>query len=114
MKQTVVIPQLNLKDREPSRVDAIVGKKRKSILEDEPIDFSQCQLAKAYPNIADFLEEIYQQRMRQRAGGKLAHTAAIRPAQHVHSIGTKDPAPWEDGPSVSDARRAYETTHRGR
>lgn len=114
MKQAIVIPQLSMRDREPSRVDAIIGKKRKSVNEGEPIDFSQCQLAKAYPNIADFLEEVYQQRMRQKAGGKLAHTAAIRPAQPVPHIKTRDPAPWEDGPSVSDARRAYETTHRGR
>lgn len=115
MKQVPTVPQLNLPYRDERVVDLILGRKRKSILDNETVDFSECQLAKEFPNIADYLEEMYMQRQRQKAGGPLAHPRAIR-TMYVKSraIVGKDPAPWEDGPSVGDVNRAYKTTDRGR
>jgi hypothetical protein len=120
MKQTIIVPQLEMKDRDPLRVDAIVGKKRKSVKDGEPIDFSECQLAKRYPDINDYLEEVHRQRIVQKSGGPLAHPRVIAPvhrraAKHFNNtVLKKDPPPWEAGPTAADVRRAYETTHRGR
>lgn len=114
MKQTVTVPQLTMSYRDDRMVDVVIGKKRKSVKDCEPLDFSQCPLAKAYPNYDDFLEEIHKQRTTQKAGGPLAHPRAIRPAQAVQTVKVKAEAPWEDGPSMADVKFAYKTTDRGR
>lgn len=114
MKQAVTVPQLALPYRDDQVVDKVVGKKRKSVKACEPIDFSQCQLAQRYPTLDDYFEEIYKQRMEQRSGGRLAHTAAIRPSQRIESVQKKESPPWEDGPSAADVNKTYKTTDRGR
>lgn len=114
MKQVPTVPQLTLPYRDEAVVDRIIGKKRKCVPDFDPIDFSECQLAKEFPNYIDFLEEIYIQRTRQKAGGPLAHPRAVRPSQPVKHIKTRDVPPWEAGPSVAQVNAAYKTTDRGR
>jgi hypothetical protein len=108
MKPVAIIAQLSLPFREERAIDGILGKKRKSVNEG-PIDFSQCPLAKAYPTIPDLLHEIYAQRMAQKAGGPLAHPICRPPSQRQDITPKKEPAPWEDGPSAHDVRKAYTT-----
>ncbi len=114
MKQVPTVPQLNLPYRDEAVVDRVLGKKRKCVPDFDPIDFSECQLAKAFPNYVDFLEEIYIQRSRQKAGGSLAHPRALRPLHGQGKMQKYDAPPWADGPSVGDVNRAYKTTDRGR
>lgn len=117
MKKVDVIPQLELPFRETSRVDVVLGKRRKSIRDNEPIDFSECPLAKAYPDIDDFLGQIREARIEQKTGGKLAPLGCMTPRRkpvRPFTNSLKDPPPWEAGPTAADIRKAYETTHRGR
>lgn len=117
MKKVAIIEQLELPFRETSKVDGILGRRRKSVHEGEPIDFSECGLAKAYPSITEFLGQIQEARMEQRSGGKLAPLGVMKPRRHPvkpFANRLRDEAPWEDGPSAAEIRRAYETTHRGR
>jgi hypothetical protein len=116
VKKTLIVEQLQLPFRDPNKVDAVVGRKRKSIADWDHADLSQCPLAKAYPDFDDFFEEIHKQRMEQKAGGKLAHPRAIKPLKGLQAKKRKfkEMAPWEDGPSAADVNKAYKTTHRGR
>jgi hypothetical protein len=110
MKPVAIIAQLSLPFREERAIDGILGKKRKSVNEG-PIDFSQCPLAKAYPTIPDLLHEIYESRMAQKAGGPLMHPAARPPTRNVQvdRILKREAPPWEDGPSAHDVHKAYVT-----
>lgn len=110
MKLVATIPQLKLPYREEQAVDGILGKRRKSAIKEGPIDFSQCQLAKRYPTIDDFLEEIHKQREAQKAGGPIAHQAVWPPSQSKDITPKRDAPPWEDGPSAHDVRLAYRNT----
>ena len=85
-KKVAIIEQLELPFRDPYRVDIIIGRKRKSVRDCEPIDFSECPLAKAYPDIADYLEEIHKQRTEQKSGGKLAHPRDLEPFRRVRHL----------------------------
>lgn len=110
MKPVAIIPQIDPPYRDSNVVDSIVGKKRKAI-DKGPIDFSKCQLAKAYPTFDDFLEEIHQQREAQKAGGPLMHQAARPPARNatVDRVLKRETPPWENGPSAADVHKAYGT-----
>jgi hypothetical protein len=117
MKKTLIVEQLDLPFREASRVDAVLGRRRKSVGDCEPIDFSECQLAKRYPDITEFLGQIREARIEQKTGGKLASLGVMKPRRipvRPFTNKVKDAAPWEAGPTAADVRRAYETTHRGR
>jgi len=117
MKKAAIIEQLELPFRDSNKVDGVLGRRRKSVHEGEPIDFSECGLAKAYPSITEFLGQIREARMEQRSGGKLAPLGVMKPRRHPvkpFSNKQREPAPWEAGPTAADVRRAYETTHRGR
>lgn len=112
MKPVAIIAQLSLPFRDSNVVDSIVGKKRKSI-DKGPIDFSECQLARAYSTFDDLLEEIHHQREAQKAGGPLMHQAARPPARNATTdrVLKREAPPWEDGPSAADVRKAYGTKH---
>ena len=114
MKQTVVVPQLNLPYRDEQVVDKVIGKKRKSVKDCENVDFSKCGLAQAYPTLEDYFEEIYKQRNEQKSGGRLASPRAMAPVYMPKKALPRDPPPWEDGPSAADVHKAYKTTDRGR
>ncbi len=114
MKQAITVPQLTLPFRDEKVVDTVVGKKRKSVKDCEPVDFSECPLAQAYPNYDSFLEELYIERRRQRDGYGPAHPRAIKPAHGQLKVQKYDRPAWEDGPSVADVNKAYKTTDRGR
>lgn len=117
MIKVAIVEQLELPFRDSNKVDMIVGKKRRSVKDCEPIDFSECGLAQAYPDIQDFLGQIREARIEQKTGGKLAPLGVMKPRRRAVRTFTnkiKDVVPWETGPTAADVRRAYETTHKGR
>lgn len=103
MKQALIIPRLDLRDRDPKIIDGIVGRRRKS----PSVDFSDCPLAKAYPDWEAFHVALAEERARQKAGGPVAHRAALPPPKGMNKLPPPGRGPWEDGPSAADVRRAY-------
>jgi hypothetical protein len=115
MKQVVIVPQLELPFRDPARVDAVLGNRRRSVSDCEPIDFSQCGLAKAYPDLTEFLGQIREARLEQKSGGKIAPWGCMKPRRRAVRTFTnkiRDVVPWESGPTAADVRRAYATKDR--
>lgn len=106
LKPVLIVPQLDLRDRDPKIIDNIVGSRRPTARSSN-IDWSNCPLAKRYPDWEAFHEALAGERARQKAGGALAHRAALPPPRGMNKLPPPGRGPWEDGPSAADVRREY-------
>lgn len=110
MKQALIIPQLELRERDPAIIDGLIGPKHKSSRPSN-VDWSNCPLARAYPDWEAFHTALAEERARQKAGGALAHRAALPPPRGMNKLPPPGRGPWEDGPSAADVRREYPTKY---
>ena len=90
-----------LRDKSPPEVDAVVGKRREA--PQQAIDWTECKLARMYPQWEEFFESLWIERQQAKKEGRAPHWAAAPPpvrfCQPKH-----EPAPWEKGPSVADIK----------
>lgn len=109
MKQVLIPALMPMRDRDPRIVDSIVGPRR---AKDEPkvnIDWSKCRLAKLYPTLDDLGAELAAERQAAKLEGRDALPVAKQPSRKPHHPQGQAAAPWDDGPSACDVRKAYST-----
>ncbi len=126
MKEVCIVPQSELKDRDPKIIDCIIGKRRRPAVR----KFEEYPLFQMYPDWDAYHEALEEERVEAKREGREAHPAAVKPGQmYVHwrereaaAREGREPKPtlrkvregkpglpWSEGPSVADVHREYKT-----
>lgn len=105
MRPRITSP-IPFRDADPSKVDGVLGKKRKA---DTDVDFSDCPLAQRYPTWDAYHIQLAEERAAAIREGRAPHPAAAEPKKVTayptdHNYGVSE-APWEDGPEVGEVLR---------
>jgi hypothetical protein len=101
--KSIVIPVLP--QRDSTKIDMILGKRRPALNSEREMDWSECPLAMAYPNWDLFLYELHNERETAAKEDRPAHPRAAAPA-----IAPSYAPPLESrakGMTVEQAKRRY-------